>query len=438
LSKTLKELSLVLVFDHKSFPFLKDYKKLEKLYIHGCDDLEDFSFLESDSLRNTLKYIQIGADNHLKDISFLNKYKKLKKIHVVGTLIEDFSALDNEHFKKTLNYMDISGNQCLVDISFLNSYKKLKKINLDRCKHIENYLPLSSDSLQKTVKEINLFGNENFKETGILKNYRQLEKLSLAETPIKEIYSIFNHEFVKNGSLKEISLPDSIDWTDFKNGEAVMELKKRGITVSLPDNFHYEEKIIPQPKLYVICGPPGAGKSTIINYMISELGVKQLRKVTTRNYRNQEEMLSGGIISIPDSTFLQKFKDGNIFNYRQRYNDKYGLDLVDLLNAQYSNDIFLTDSTGIESALNLRDEFPGFVEVVVLLTNPYLIEDGINERMDSINDQKLLSIEMEKLCDIEKYRREFLHFKQYINDKHWIEGSYQSNKEKIKKIIIRE
>lgn len=214
-----------------------------------------------------------------------------------------------------------------------------------------------------------------------------------------------------------------------------------------------EEVIEPNPKLYVICGPAGVGKTTLINFMKKELGVKQLRKTTTRPHRSLEEEVAGTTISIPKTDFEYRVRQKWMHFHYENNGFLYGIDDFDLKEAYLSGDVYLFDIIHVESAFKLRSQNPNFVEVILLLPFPGLVEKGLQNRLDELltrpsprfetfqDELKYLKATRTNIADtkgrIDRVARTHAYlssFKPYAD--HIIEGlDYNANQEQVRKII---
>ncbi|MBW3002300.1 hypothetical protein KY338_04015 [Candidatus Woesearchaeota archaeon] len=264
LKETLEELDLSHNTGLRDVSFLTGYKKLRIINAEDCgftvdssnplspsveQSRIDFSGLASESIKATVQSLNLNS-TILRDTSFLDDYKQLEILQLGNCSIENFSGLDSLTVKETLRHLDISSSKALEDVNFLRDYQNLRVLIMPLCGNIKNYSGLGSDSLSVTLKYIDLRNNHKFgnKELSLLKTYQNLEEIDLVETPVTDISDLPDYEFAKNGSLKKIRLPDSINWTLIKNGkyantEAVRKLKARGIHVDISGSFPYSQQM---------------------------------------------------------------------------------------------------------------------------------------------------------------------------------------------------
>lgn len=178
------------------------------------------------------------------------------------------------------------------------------------------------------------------------------------------------------------------------------------------------------PKLYVICGPTGSGKSTLIKLLKEDSAICQMPKITTRHYRFSGEGLEG-IINIPRTEFEKQVKQDSIYAAHEYLGNLYGISLFDIVAAKQSKSYWLFDTCNPKAAFDLKTEFPDFIQTVLLLTVPSNIEQGLKSRKDEERVKKFFS----EWGEINRYRN--------LAD-HVLEGNYELNVRAMRKIIAGE
>jgi guanylate kinase len=139
-----------------------------------------------------------------------------------------------------------------------------------------------------------------------------------------------------------------------------------------------------KPKLYLLVAPTGFGKSTLINEM-KYLCVKLMPKITTRPYRNLDEISNPSIESISIKDFVDQNKAGAIVGARFYNDNLYGLRKDKILDVPASYRNHMVDSCDVESALRLREQFPDLVKLVTLFPSVSLAGFGLERRLRELS-----------------------------------------------------
>ncbi|MBT3984995.1 hypothetical protein HOD38_03650 [archaeon] len=491
--------------------FLRDYKRLVKLVVHGNDQPKEPSYLhnmdalaQSEIIADTLRYLEL---QHLKlfneelfpmatavDLSFLGNLRALEIFKSVYTDFVSLDPLGSEGIQKTLKRIFLHyeaktlmsrtslaqieamqeagripfelpsaekyGMQHAFDASNLAGFSALEDLHLEV--PTENVGALAQSPLSRVVRKL-VLKSKFIDDLGFLESFQRVSSLDLGETRLRDIFEILHYPFVINGDLTELTIPDSIHWdrvvgNRYINTEAVQELRSRGIDVHISGRPPELPKPEPQPKLYVVCGPSGSGKTTLIEYMKTILGIKPLRKTTTRPYRTLLEEVSQGVLSLPRSDFEERLTSNSIQGVHSYSGNQYGVINEDLLGARLSNEVYMLDSCDPESALRLRDANPDFVEVILLLPFAYLVERGLLSRERVLESQlanpdpgfetfeeqlRYLQSVRSNLVNtgqrISKIAEDFRRVEGYIPKvDHCIQGlDYRSNQQKVTEIVTR-
>lgn len=237
-----------------------------------------------------------------------------------------------------------------------------------------------------------------FDDISIFSPYEVLSNLNLDKTSVVSLNGILSHEYVNNGSLKKIVLPESINWLDIKNGvyingEIVRTLRNQDVEVIVPNNFYYEDKKKQYGRIYLICGPSASGKSTLIENMRRDLGVKYIKKVSTRDYRSEDEHKV--MDSISKAEYDEMNKHGLLDGTRQAHGYSYGVRSQDIMRVYLSEDVYLMDLNNIEDAWALKAKHPEIIRIVKIETDPSNVIKNFEKRIDILSNLKFESIEDE-------------------------------------------
>ncbi|MBT7902526.1 ATP-binding cassette domain-containing protein [Candidatus Woesearchaeota archaeon] len=429
--------------------FLDGYTLLEEIWIKDLDN--NFSDritpplnvrgLSKPKVATKLRRVHIDTDQGIADFDFLHNCEMLDELVIRArnrsqTPI-NFEGLCSASVAQTLTHLSLFDFDGLENLDFLNNYKKLERLDLYQITTIKDHSAIASEGLEHTVRDVRLHSS-GFSDINLFKNYQKLKRLDIGLSSVRDISNLLEFESVKNGTLQSIELPKYIDLMRVKDGkyvtqEVLLNLKAKGIKVKIGgklvfDDKHYKSK----GKVYVICGPSGAGKTTIINYLEEELSVKKGRKTTTRGYRSEEERTSKVITSINDDEYTQLELEGKLKLQHDFCGKKYGIHTTDLLEAHTTDQKFVFDTCDIESALELKSDFPGLVELIILLTPPPLVERGLMNRLSKYPAKAQETLR--RIGQIQESAEQLRAYKTRVN--HFVaEPSYTANLKIIREII---
>jgi len=210
---------------------LENLVKLEVLNINS----NKLSKIEGLDTLCELKDLDLGYNYHIKKIENLDNLKKLKTLYLNSNSIKKIEGLENQTNLEELNL----NHNLIKDIRGLANLKKLKKLDIV-------YNEIQDISAFSNLYELKYLDLSNNKVTDIkaICNLEKIEELNLWHNEIKDISDILDYEFIKNGSLKRIILPDSLNWMQIKKGkyitqEVIKELRKKGVEVIMPRSFKY-------------------------------------------------------------------------------------------------------------------------------------------------------------------------------------------------------
>jgi len=237
LQRTLKSIYIV---NENDFPDFSQFEKLEKVYISDNGG-KDFSCFNSPSLQRRMKELNFFGMHNLRDVSFLRGYQRLEYLRIALCHVINFSPLDSKTLKQTIKDLNLDMTD-VRDVSFLRGYQALESLSLLSCHKLKDFSSLESDSLKRTLKKLGLGNSEHFADLSLLRDYECLEVLDINRTSVSTMSDLLAYEFVKNGSLKKIILPESINWLQVRDGkyinqEVIKELRKRGVEIEAKIRF---------------------------------------------------------------------------------------------------------------------------------------------------------------------------------------------------------
>ncbi len=122
--------------------------------------------------------------------------------------------------------------------------------------------------------------------------------------------------------------------------------------------------------LFLIVGPSGSGKDTLIDYVTKRLPVKRVKRVITRELNEYEDFNSVSVDDFNTMDFLITWES---------YGKKYGIPLLG------SGDYIINVSRKVVDELRSKTD----VKVVELTASKEVLIERVNRRVrDSINEKK--------------------------------------------------
>ena len=123
------------------YSMLTDAEVLRAVYNVFDDTTEDLRYC------NDVKYIDMGHNEELSNISFINHMPKLEIVILSGSLISDLSCFAN---CPNLEFLEIAYCSNIKDVSPLKNCEKLRFLNLSFTK-VEDLMPLDNLPLERFV-----------------------------------------------------------------------------------------------------------------------------------------------------------------------------------------------------------------------------------------------------------------------------------------------
>ncbi|MEA3514000.1 MAG: hypothetical protein U9R34_00830 [Nanoarchaeota archaeon] len=133
-------------------------------------------------------------------------------------------------------------------------------------------------------------------------------------------------------------------------------------------------------KLYIVLGPTGYGKSTLIN-QLKHLGIRQMTKVMTRQYRTPAEMLNPCLESISMTEFEKLVKIEQIIGHHVYNGNGYGFKKEQFEKIPKSNRNYILDSCDFNSAYALKSKYPDNIKLVAIFPSLTFAGFGLENRI---------------------------------------------------------
>ncbi len=131
---------------------------------------------------------------------------------------------------------------------------------------------------------------------------------------------------------------------------------------------------------YVLCGPSGSGKTTLINHLLNYMKyMDRISKVTTRPPRKSG--INEGTIHTSHNFFRKLAIEGRLVGIRKYSGNLYAYPRKQIMEAKQEGlDIFI-DSTDINSTLQLKNEYPDYVKIIALESDPEDVIGNLVKRL---------------------------------------------------------
>ncbi len=186
------------------------------------------------------------------------------------------------------------------------------------------------------------------------------------------------------------------------------------------------EEISSKGKLFVISGPSGAGKGTIIKELISQINVKLSVSATTRKPR-PGEIHGQSYYFVEPEKFQDMIKQGEFLEYARVYENFYGTPKTKVLEQlDEGYDVIL--EIDIQGAMKVKEVFPKAVFIFILPPSMAELRRRITGR--GSETKEVIDLRMSKTLG------EIAYVDQY--DYCVINGQIQEAVDRVKAIIIAE
>jgi len=243
--------------------------------------------------------------------------------------------------------------------------------------------------------------NEELGEIKIIK-FVNLQLTNDFEGPNGKNY----HEIVFSAQIDDVKKLQKEEFCEFKwlTKEEAIELvhwdsHKRAIKI-----VYHHISSGKNPKIFVLAGPGGGGKGTILDQIIKRAKIKQARTITTRDMRNGESTAGRQFVSVDE--FQKKFNEGKLVEKNYFWENWYGSRRDDIENEiKNGRDVIIElDLNGVKS---FKTIFPNDVVAIFLKTNlddlrKRLVERGRDSK-EQIDKRMEISKEELKNCNICDY-----------------------------------
>lgn len=134
-------------------------------------------------------------------------------------------------------------------------------------------------------------------------------------------------------------------------------------------------------KLFVVSGPSGVGKNTILNRIVSESeNVRYSISATSRAIRPGETD-GQSYYFVSRERFEQMIADGELLEYAQYVGNYYGTPITPILNA-LDNGVDVVMDVEVVGAKNIKKAFPGAVLCFVTASSMDLVRSRLLARGD--------------------------------------------------------
>jgi guanylate kinase len=177
--------------------------------------------------------------------------------------------------------------------------------------------------------------------------------------------------------------------------------------------------------LFIISGPSGAGKDSVIRGLKKAIPIKQLITTASRPMRPRE-CQGNPYFFITKKEFIEKIKKGEFFEYDKHYGNYYGLTYEEIKKAKMAKKLYFWQAE-YKGVITAKKKIPEVIAIFIKSPLKVLIQ-RMRKRERKINEK----IFRQRIHDIEKWLKHLDVYDFIIDNK---EGELDKTIIKVSKII---